>query len=142
MPDSNKGTPEQLTPDQVELLREMEQSKPDSVKKLRAHTRVSIQSRIIAQPGNYSDRLKLKLQGMTGDISPGGCQTLFSMPISVGDIYLISFTREEIDLSPVYARCMRCRIVREGAFEAGFMFFSPVDLSSAIPQNNESASLI
>ena len=118
--------------DSVELVREMEQSTPDSIKKMRAHTRLEIKSRLIVQPGNHSDRLRLKLQGMTGDISPGGCQILLGVPANVGDIYLLTFAREEIDLSPTYARCMRCRLVREDAFEVGFMFFNQVDLANAV----------
>ena len=55
---------------------------------------------------------------------------LFSDPLLVGDIYRLSFERSTIPLEPMFARCLRCRLVREDAFEAGFSFFNPIDLTA------------
>lgn len=115
----------------ADLLSELQQSTPEAVKGARAHTRLDIRSKVFVQPGNMSQRLSMKIQGVTGDVSAGGCQLLLPIPILVGDIYWISFDRQLLDIIPVYGRCMRCRVVREDAFEAGFAFFKTVDLSAA-----------
>lgn len=123
----------------MNLLEEIERSTPDAIKRERAHTRISMRSAVIIQPGNHSERRKLKIQAVTGDVSAGGCLVLSPVPLCVGDIYLLSFTRHEIDVAPLLVRCLRCRLVREDAFEVGFGFFQPIDLQSAInvtPQSN------
>ena len=51
-------------------------------------------------------------------------------PLRVGDMYRLSFDRSMLNLEPLIARCVRCRLVREDSFEAGFSFFQPVDLSA------------
>lgn len=112
----------------LDLLAELERSTPGALRKERAHLRIEIRSKIIAQYADSSRRLDLKLQGVTGDISRGGCQALFPIPLGVGDIYLLTFDRSALDLSPIIARCMRCRYVREDAYETGLAFFSEIDL--------------
>ena len=44
-------------------------------------------------------------------------------------MYRLSFDRTVLDVESLFVRCLRCRLVRENAFEAGFSFFQPVDLS-------------
>lgn len=112
----------------ADLLQELEQSTPDAIKAARAHTRITVRSHVIAQPGNMSERLSMKVKGVTGDISGGGCQLLFPIPLLVGDIYWIVFDRAVLDVQPLLARCTRCRIVRDDAFEAGMAFFSTIEL--------------
>ncbi len=112
----------------LELLAELERSTPDAVKRARAHTRLDIRCKVFAQPGDMSRRLDMKLQGMTGDISRGGCQALFPLALHVGDIFFLSFDRSVLDVAPVLARCMRCRMIREDAFETGLAFFNSVEL--------------
>jgi hypothetical protein len=116
--------------DAAEILEELENSTPERVRSQRAHDRLQIRAKIVARPGNASQRLDLKLQGFTGDVSSGGCQALFPLPLMVGDIYQITFDRSMLDLPPVLARCMRCRLVRDDAFEAGMAFLQPIDLSN------------
>jgi hypothetical protein len=69
------------------------------------------------------------VQGISGDVSEGGCCVLFPVPLNVGDVYLLTFDRKTINVSPALARCMRCRLMREDAYECGFSFFTPLDLS-------------
>lgn len=127
----------------ADLLAELEQSTPEAVKGARLHTRVTIRTRVYVQPGNMSERRALKVQGVTGDISAGGCQLLLPLPINVGDIYFITFDKEALGITPAYARCMRCRLVREDAFEAGFAFFTPIDLNLATKSEpSKSAPLV
>ncbi|MEO1128941.1 MAG: hypothetical protein AAFX05_04435, partial [Planctomycetota bacterium] len=46
----------------------------------------------------------------------------------IGDIYLVSLDRTKLDLTPIFVRCLRCRLVRDDAFEAGLKFFNTIDL--------------
>ena len=116
----------------LEALSELERNTPDAVKQQRAHERVSIRCKVVAEPGNASDRLSMKVQGLTGDLSTGGCQVLFPVPVGVGDLYRLSFDRSMVDTAPIYVRCMRCRVVRDDAYEVGFLFFQPMDLEAAL----------
>ena len=53
-----------------------------------------------------------------------------SRPVLVGDVYQLHFAKGELDLPILYARCLRCRLVREDAFEAGFAFFEKIVLAT------------
>ena len=83
---------------------------------------------MILQPANSSEVLKLKIQGSLGDISTGGCRLLTPVPLGVGDVYRLTFDVAELDLPLCFARCLRCRLLREDAFEVGFSFFAPLCL--------------
>lgn len=122
--------PSNRTPgdDAFHVLRELERNTPEEIRRQRAHFRLSIKSAVILQPGNQTDVLSFKVKGVTGDISAGGCSALFPVPTRVGDIYRLGFDRKALDLPLTFARCVRCRLVREDAFEAGFAFFSPISL--------------
>lgn len=117
--------------DAVEILSEIERSTPAEVLRQRAHDRLQIRAKIIVQPGNASQRTELKLQGVTSDISRGGCQALFPLPLRVGDIYRLTFDQSLIAIGPVLARCMRCRFVRDDAFEVGVAFLQNIELPEA-----------
>ncbi len=114
--------------DALDALEELERNTSDEIRQLRTSFRIELRAKIILQPGNASDALKFKLQGVTGDLSEGGCRALFPLPARVGDIYRLSFDPQEVGLATTYARCMRCSLVREDAFEAGFKFFAPIAL--------------
>ncbi len=138
---SNNGsqTDTLLEDDVLESLADFERNTADSVKRARSSTRLRVKSKVIAQSGNSGDRLKFKIQGVTGDVSAGGCQILFPIPLRVGDIYWLTFDKTELDIDSVFARCLRCRLIREDAYEAGFKFFEPIDLSNAVEGGNSEA---
>ena len=54
-----------------------------------------------------------------------------SVPLQVGDVYKLEIEKGELDLPILYARCLRCRLVREDAFETGFAFFTTIKLDEA-----------
>ena len=114
--------------DAIEVLHEMEQSTPDAVKRLRAHTRLSVRARVIVEPANMTERHTWRIQGVTGDVSEGGAQILLPRPLGVGDVFWLTFDRQELDIPPVFVRVMRARLVREDAFELGLKFFDRVEL--------------
>jgi hypothetical protein len=114
------------------LLEELERNTPDEIRRQRAHFRLSVKAAITLLPGNISDTLKFKVQGVTGDLSEGGCRALFPLPPRVGDIYRLEFDRKALNLPLTFARCVRCHLLREDAFEAGFSFFSPISLPERV----------
>ena len=123
----------------LESLADLERNTSEAIVKSRGNTRLRVKSKVIAQPGNSGDRRKIKMQGITGDISVGGCQILFPIPPRVGDIYWLTFDKTELKFDSMFARCLRCRLIREDAYEAGFKFFELVDLSGAVPASKTEA---
>lgn len=111
-----------------DLLKDLEQQTNENIKRQRTSERISIKAKVILQPGNASELLTFKVQGVTGDISKGGCGAIFPIPVHVGDIYRLTFDRNQLEIPMVFARCLRCRLVREDAYEAGFAFFTPIRL--------------
>lgn len=114
-----------------DLLQELERNTPEEIRQQRTRFRVAVKAKVALQPGNASELLKYKVQGVSGDVSEGGCRILFPTPVAVGDVYRLAFDRTAFDLPLTFARCLRCRLLREDAFEAGFQFFSPI----ALPDN-------
>ena len=122
----------------LEAIAEIEQSTPENIKQMRSSARISIRAKVIAQPGNASQRNSFQSQGVLGDISHGGCLILFPDPLRVGDIYRLTFDKSVLPVEPTFGRCLRCRLIREDAFEAGFSFFNQVDLSKVAKQTRSS----
>ncbi len=127
--DGLAGTDRSMDADNAfDLLQELERNTTDEIRLQRQHFRLEVKARVVIQPGNASDLLKFKMQGTTGDLSAGGCRALFPMPVHVGDIYRMEFDKETIGLPLTFARCVRCLLLREDAYEAGFAFFTPISV--------------
>jgi c-di-GMP-binding flagellar brake protein YcgR len=122
----------QLDTAALDALCDLERNKSETVKQARTSARVRIRAAVVAEPGNAGERQRFSVKGVTGDISAGGCQLLFPLPMRVGDFYLLTFERNQLRLEPLLARCLRVRLVREDAFEAGFKFLQPIDISDAL----------
>jgi hypothetical protein len=114
--------------DSFDVLRELESNTSEEIRRQRHHFRIAIKAKVIVQPGNTSDMESFRIQGVTGDISEGGFQGLFPTPLVVGDIYRFEFDRNELDVPMLFARCVRCRLIREDAFECGLQFFATIPL--------------
>ncbi len=112
----------------AQLIADLQRQSMDQIQKLRAHERVAVKMPVVLQPGNSSQLHELKLEGLTGDISEGGCAVVFDAPVNVGDVYRLQIDSPEHDLPLVFARAVRCRMMRETAFEVGFRFFNPLRL--------------
>lgn len=125
----------------ADLIQELEKQTLDQVRTLRASERVTLKAEVVLQPGNSSHVMELKARGLTEDISTGGCRAIFPIPIHVGDIYRLQFNAKDLDLPLLFARCLRCRLIREDAFEAGFSFFAKVTLPTK-GERVESESLL
>jgi c-di-GMP-binding flagellar brake protein YcgR len=126
--------------DAFDLLQDLEKNTSEEIRRQRAHFRLAIKASVTLQSGNASELLSMKVKGVTGDISAGGTSILFPIAPRVGDIYRLEFDREALDLPLTFARCVRCRLVREDAFEAGFSFFSPITLPESAMDAAESGS--
>ena len=111
-----------------DTLKELGGETSDHARQRRAHERFVLKVKVVLQPGNSSEFLSFKVQGVSGDISVGGCQALFPVPVQVGDVYRLHFDKEQLDLPMLFVRCRRCRLINEDGFEAGFSFFSPITL--------------
>ncbi|KKL91244.1 hypothetical protein LCGC14_1896630 [marine sediment metagenome] len=114
------------------LLRELEAQTSEQARAKRSHQRLAIKAKVVLQPGNSGELLKLKLQGVTGDISDTGCGAMFPIPLGVGDVYRLTFDRACVDLPLIFARCMHCQLVEEDAYSVGIMFFKTVHVAEAI----------
>ena len=119
-----------------ELLQSLERQKGDETSKARMHARVEAKLKVVVRPGNSSEALRFKLQGITADLSRGGCRLILPLPVGVGDVYRVEFDSSEHHIPLVFARCLRCRLVREDAFECGFSFFNPVELPASLSQTS------
>lgn len=127
---------EELTEDGVihmseamDALSELEKNTSQAITALRSSQRIDIRTRVWIQPGNSSARSSLVIEGLTADISNGGCMILTPRPLMVGDIFWMRFSDDEIRVSPLLVRCLRCRLVREDAFEVGIRFLNDIDLT-------------
>jgi hypothetical protein len=121
-----------------DLLQELTRNTPEEISRQRAHFRLAIKAGVTMQSGNTSDLRKFKVKGVTGDVSEGGLSALFPIPTQVGDIYRLQFDREVLELPLTFARCVRCRVIREDAYEAGFAFFTPICLPENVRANESS----
>ncbi len=121
----------------LDLLKDLERQSVEEIRKLRAHERVDTKIRLMIQHGDSSRVSDMRAQAYTSDISSGGCCAVSTSTVVVGDIYRLSFDRKQLDAPLVFARCVRCRLLREDAFEAGFAFFSPISLSDADERTKE-----
>jgi len=136
----------QLTAEQEtfygDFLSEIEHQTSEEIKAQRNSQRITIKTPVILKPGNLSEVPGFKVQGVSGDISAGGMGGVFPIPVNVGDVYRMSFDKKVLDIPVVFARCLRCKMIRENAFEAGFSFFSPIELNSTMDFVNMDSLLI
>jgi hypothetical protein len=94
----------------------------------RAHKRIQLRARCTVWPGDASRRGEGAITTVCNDVSARGCRVISITPIMVGDLYRLEFDQETLDVAPVFSRCLRCRLLRDDAYEVGFAFFAEVDL--------------
>ena len=123
-----------------DLLQELSANTPDELRRRRTHFRLTIKTAVVLQAGNASELLTFKVKGVTGDISEGGVSAVFPIPVRVGDIYRLQFDRETLDLPLTFARCVRCLLIREDAFESGFAFFTDISLPENVAAADSSTA--
>ncbi len=120
----------------LDFVKELERQSNTEIKKLRAHERYDREVTVVVQHANSSEMLKFKMKGKTRDISSGGCGAVFPIPITVGDFFRIALESTDLDIPLTFARCMRCRLIREDAYEVGFQFLGDVDLPNLASESD------
>ena len=123
--------------DLIGALAELEQSSQENVTRLRAHERLQIRIGVTVQPGNSSERSRSGLECVTADISDGGCMALSPRPLIPGDVYWLTFDPARLAIGSLFARCMRCRLISEDAFEVGFRFFAAAKIVDAVKNSDD-----
>ncbi|MCA9166520.1 MAG: PilZ domain-containing protein [Planctomycetales bacterium] len=116
----------------LDAIAELEKNTNAAILAQRASERLEVRTKVWVKPANASQRHQFSIEGVTADISTGGCMMLLPRPIFPGDIFWLSFMEAELGLGSIFARCLRCRFVREEIYEAGFRFLSNVNLTSAV----------
>jgi len=116
----------------MEMLSDLQRQSREQITKLRKHARWEISAPVKLRPGNFSASEACHIEGTSVDFSSGGCMANFPVPVPVGDVFRMELDNKELDLPLVFMRCLRCRLVREDVYEAGFSFFNPI----ALPDQN------
>ena len=124
--------------DALEALSELECNTSDAILAQRSSERIDIQSTVFVQPANASERHQYRIEGVTADISNGGSMILLPRPSMVGDVLWLTFDATTTRRGSLFARCLRCRLVREDAFEIGFRFMNDIDVASVLITRSES----
>ena len=113
-------------------LEQLEQSSHERYVQMRSSDRVDFHAKLLIRPGNSGDRHLTVIEGVTTDISDGGCRALLVHPILPGNVFFVEFDQARISVDPLLVRCLRCKFVREDSFDVSFSFFSSIDLLSEI----------
>lgn len=111
----------------ADLVGEIARNTPSNIAALRKHERVMVRGGMEILPGDLT-RVENPDRGSAVDVSAGGCMGVFARPPLVGNVYRVRISSSELDLPMTYAKCVRVRLLRDDAFEAGFAFFAPVEL--------------
>ena len=104
----------------------------------RASQRVEVKTEFVVRHANLSQRHLLNVQGVTVDVSNGGCMGLLPKAILPGDLYQLTFAEQVLPIGSLLALCKRCRHVRDDVFEVGFRFTNDIDLSVMAESANDS----
>lgn len=126
----NIGT-SKLASDEADIwdaLMAIKANTPSSVLQMRSSGRIEVRCKVIVRSGNASQRDLPPWEGTTADVSKGGCQIVINRPLWVGDYFLLEFEREHLDVPATMARCLRCRLMNEEAFEIGMKFNNPLTI--------------
>lgn len=131
--------------DAMEALAELERGTDRTLVAQRSSKRIEIRTGIRVQPADASQRHRVTIEGLTADISNGGCMVLIPRALLPGDLFWITFDSKHVRIGSLFARCLRCRLVQEDVFETGFRFLQDIDLATllvdtAIPGVAETAS--
>ena len=114
--------------DAVEALLSLDKSSDKAFQAQRAYARFESNTKITIKAANASQREAINFSAICNDVSAGGCRVLSTRALMVGDLFFIQFDRSKLDVPPVFARCVRCRFLREETFEMGFSFLTPIEL--------------
>jgi hypothetical protein len=133
----NLPTWHDLNPDvelDLDLLQKIENLALEQVCKLRMHERVEARVPVRLDAANRDDSVP-SVKGVTQDLSPGGCRAIMRAAPHVGDIFRLEIELEKDAGQTLYARCLRCALLRDDAFDVAFQFLSELALPEADEQS-------
>lgn len=116
------------TDEQFQLFEELELNQPRNVMKSKDKDDQEIRATVHVDPGNVSDRTGDRLTGTTVKVGKATMTATFSRPLRVGDVYLVTFERADLDVAPTYGQCRRVRLLTEDTYEAVVGFFAAITL--------------
>lgn len=86
--------------------------------------------KVSLKPSNSSQRHEAEIRGYCRDISQSGCGVMATSPARVGDMYRFEVVGDQAHpLHGCHARCIRCHLLDEDAFEIGFSLLTTLDVS-------------
>lgn len=118
--------------DSLEAFNELEKCTDRTILAQRSSERLDIHTKLVIRPGNPSERHRSATEAVTADLSNGGCMTLTSRAVLPGDLFWLVFSDDDVRIGSLLARCMRCRMVQEDAFEVGFRFLQDIPLKDLL----------
>ena len=116
----------------LDAIAELEKNTNAAILAQRASERLEIRTKVGVKPADASERHLLHVECVTADISAGGCMLLAPRAILPGDLFWLTFVDSNLGLGSLFARCLRCRFVREDIYEVGFRFLSNVNLAHVV----------
>ena len=119
----------------LRAMMELEKNTTSAIRKERADTRLTGSFPALVEPGNASDRGAQAIKSICKDMSQTGCRLVCNKALTVGDIFLITVQNDKLRVPRVFARCIRCSLLSETAFECGLSFFTDVDLPRVEAEN-------
>lgn len=124
---------------ELRAMMDLEKNTTSAIRKQRSTERLSGAFPALVEEGNASSRDGQVIKSVCKDLSRTGCRIVCNKPLAVGDIYLISIKSEDFRVPRVFARCVRCSLLSETAFECGLSFFTDIHIPA---QQTEIESLI
>lgn len=118
--------------DSLEAFNELERCTDRAIMAQRSSQRIEIRAKVVIRPANLSQRHQYAIESVTADISTGGCMLLASKAVLPGDIYYLTFHDGLRNVNPILARCMRCRLIQDDAFELGIRFLQNIPLNELV----------
>ena len=90
---------------------------------------------LIIRPSNSSQRRETSIRGYCKNLSQSGCGVVTDCAPRVGDMYRFEMPSDTTHpIHGAHARCVRCHLLDEEAFEVGFSFITPVELNVTATQ--------
>lgn len=124
--------------DAVERLSELSQNTPEDIAAMRASSRYSTECAIVVHPANVAER-GAGLAGTTADVSEGGCRVVVGRPLRPGDVIVIAFDRNTLDIPDAFGQVVRCQMFQDDSFEAGIRFLRSIDPAALSNLDDEEA---
>jgi len=126
---------EQYTDVDIELLQELEEQALTQIRKLRRFERVEVRVPVRLDAANHGD-VAPTVKGVTQDLSRGGCRAIMRAAPHVGDVYRLEIEMDRDLVKTTYARCLRCALLRDDAYDVAFHFLGELEIPGGDDEND------